>query len=91
MNTPEDDEWTDTAHSVIEELQTQERLEGTPPAGSLPASGSDVWEYSQYRASLRRNGATFALVTRDGKNALNPDEQTTLLAALNRPNDQIHP
>jgi hypothetical protein len=47
---------------------------------------SDVWEYSQYRASLRRNGVTFALVTRDGKNSLNPKEQTILLAALNRPN-----
>jgi len=49
---------------------------------------TEVWEYSQYRASLRRNGVAFALVTRDGKNSLNPKEQTILLAALNRPNDQ---
>jgi len=43
------------------------------------------WEYSQYRASLRRNGETFALMTRDGKNSLNAKEQATLLEALNQP------
>ncbi len=51
---------------------------------------SDVWEYSQYRASLRRNGVTFALMTRDGKHSLNLGEQAILLAALNRPNAEGH-
>ncbi len=63
----------------------------TPTTDFLPSDGascSDVWEYSQYRASLRRNGVTFALMTRDGKNPLDPEEQTILLAALNRPNEK---
>jgi hypothetical protein len=27
----------------------------------------DVWEYSFHRASLKRNGKTFALITPDGE------------------------
>ena len=42
-----------------------------------------TWEYSHYRASLRRNGKPFAIVTPDGKNALNPFDAFVLLKALN--------
>lgn len=42
-----------------------------------------IWEYSHYRASLRRNGKPFAIVTPDGKNALNPFDAFLLLKALN--------
>lgn len=42
-----------------------------------------TWEYSHYRASLRRNGKPFAIVTPDGKNALNPFDAFVLLQALN--------
>lgn len=42
-----------------------------------------TWEYSHYRASLRRNGKPFAIVTPDGKNALNPFDTFVLLKALN--------
>ena len=42
-----------------------------------------TWEYSRYRATLKRNGRTFAIVTPDGRNALNPFDEFVLLKALN--------
>lgn len=42
-----------------------------------------VWTYSPYRATLKRGGKTFAIVTPDGTNALNKADQKTLLDALN--------
>lgn len=44
---------------------------------------ADMWTYSKYRASLRRNGHPFAIVTPDGKNALNENDIEIILAALN--------
>lgn len=41
------------------------------------------WEYSRYRATLKRDGVTFAIVTPDGRNALKPADVRTLLDALN--------
>lgn len=42
MTTPEEDEWTDTDESVIEQLRTQERLEGMegPEQGLVATAGS---------------------------------------------------
>lgn len=42
-----------------------------------------TWEYSRYRATLKRNGRTFAIVTPDGRNALNPFDEFVLLKTLN--------
>ena len=42
-----------------------------------------TWEYSRYRATLKRNGEFFALVTPDGNNALTEADSETLLEALN--------
>ena len=47
---------------------------------------SDVWEYSEYRATLRLNGKFFALITPDGHNAISKDDTAKLLTYLNRPN-----
>ncbi len=41
------------------------------------------WEYSRYRATLKRDGKFFALVTPDGNNALTEEDKETLLEALN--------
>ena len=54
------------------------------------------WEYSHYRATLKRKGKTFAIVTPDGKNSLNPFDAFVLLKALNGskpkpPNDGAMP
>jgi len=43
------------------------------------------WSYSRYRATLKRDGKFFAIVTPDGKNALSKDDAATLLNILNRP------
>lgn len=43
-----------------------------------------MWTYNPYRASLSRNGKTFALVTPDGRNALSEADRAILLDALNR-------
>lgn len=40
------------------------------------------WEYSQYRASLKRNGKFFALVTPDGGNGLAHRDELALMTAL---------
>lgn len=40
------------------------------------------WEYSVYRATLKRNGKFFALVTPNGNDALGAKEKKTLLDAL---------
>ena len=42
-----------------------------------------VWEYSAYRATLKKDGEFFALMTPDGKNALSPEKAKELLDALN--------
>jgi hypothetical protein len=55
----------------------------TPMPGSLERVVRATWEYSRYRATLKRNGRTFAIVTPDGRNALNPFDEFVLLKALN--------
>lgn len=50
---------------------------------------NDVWDYSPYRATLRRNGEFFALVTHDGKNALPIHQVEVLLRALNDGPSQV--
>jgi hypothetical protein len=55
----------------------------TANGGSLERVVRATWEYSRYRATLKRNGRTFAIVTPDGKNALNPFDEFVLLKALN--------
>jgi hypothetical protein len=62
------------------------RTAGHVAAGS---SGSDLWEYNTYRASLRLNGKPFAILTPDGRNALDTKSITKLLNTLNRPNSEI--
>ena len=42
-----------------------------------------VWSYSFYRATLRKDGKPFAVVTPDGRNALSHGAAAELLAALN--------
>jgi hypothetical protein len=42
-----------------------------------------VWSYSPYRALLRRNDKSFAIVTPDGSNALPEEKIAVLLRALN--------
>lgn len=41
------------------------------------------WTYSTYRAALRFNGNTVALLTPDGRNAFTQDQIDPMLAALN--------
>lgn len=41
------------------------------------------WTYSNYRAALKRNDEFFAIVTPDGRAALNEKDATTLLELLN--------
>lgn len=47
------------------------------------------WTYSQYRASLNKNGVIWAIVTPDGSNALPAHKAYELLCALNAPNADI--
>jgi len=57
------------------------------PAPKQPrakAVKKDVWTYSEYRATLRKNGKAFAIVTPDGKNALPIEASLELLALLNK-------
>ncbi len=42
-----------------------------------------VWSYSFYRAALRCNEETFALVTPDGTNALDSESAKRLIQTLN--------
>lgn len=52
---------------------------GTATAGqALP-----VWSYSGYRALLRRNGVNFAIVTPDGRNAVDLEDSQRLVDLLN--------
>lgn len=68
--------------------------EETPPTESgkpvaAATACSPRWSYSSYRASLKLDGKTFALVTPDGRNALKEEDAKTLLDALNSAeNDQ---
>lgn len=41
------------------------------------------WEYSSFRATLKRHGDFFAIVSSDGKNALGEEKAATLLGLLN--------
>lgn len=43
-----------------------------------------VWTYSRMRATLKKNGRAFAIVTPDGSNALSLEDEKTLLDLLNR-------
>jgi hypothetical protein len=74
MKTPQDPEAAET-------VQTTDS-----PAVAPVATCSDVWEYSEYRATLRLNGKFFAFMTPDGGSALSAADAAKLLAALNRPN-----
>lgn len=47
------------------------------------AAKKPKWTYSTYRATLKRDGETFAIVTPDGRNALKPAAIKVLLQALN--------
>ena len=49
----------------------------------MSAGSEDKWTYNNYRASLRRNGQPFAIVSPDGSSALNDADQKILLDALN--------
>ena len=70
---------------MTEENDTQKpNREAVDPASAC----SDVWEYSEYRATLRLNGKFFALITPDGRNAISKEDASKLINALNRPNDQ---
>lgn len=42
-----------------------------------------IWTYNAYRATLARGGKAFALLTPDGRNALEPEKVAVLLQALN--------
>jgi hypothetical protein len=44
----------------------------------------DVWTYSGYRATLKRNGKFFAIVTPNGSDALSERDREILLAKLNQ-------
>lgn len=45
------------------------------------------WTYSIYRAALRIDGKTVALLTPDGRHAFNQDQIKPLLDALNQLDD----
>lgn len=45
--------------------------------------GRAGWSYNPYRATLQLHDCFFALVTPNGKDALSPEDTTTLLRALN--------
>ena len=60
-------------------------------AGSQQRVVRATWEYSRYRATLKRNGRTFAIVTPDGRNALNPFDEFVLLKALNGGSNSDYP
>jgi hypothetical protein len=51
--------------------------------GAKKKVSEKVWTYSPYRAMLRRNGKNFAIVTPDGRNALNKKDSASLLRKLN--------
>jgi len=44
---------------------------------------SERWTYSAYRANLKLDGKTFAIVTPNGKDALSDEDARTMLDALN--------
>ena len=44
----------------------------------------DLWTYSPYRAMLRKNGETFAIVTPDGRDSLSRSAAKELLSLLNK-------
>jgi hypothetical protein len=58
-----------------------------PTVGASPSQGADVppavWSYSPFRASLMKHGEVFALVTPDGRSALDCAKRDELLSALN--------
>lgn len=41
-----------------------------------------LWQYGPYRATLRRDGKIFAIVTPDGTNALDPVDASILIDLL---------
>lgn len=47
----------------------------------------DRWTYSTYRAALRIDGNTVALLTPDGRNAFTQDQIKPLLDVLNAADD----
>lgn len=52
-------------------------------ASALCSAAGGPWTYSRYRATLKKNGKTFAIVSPDGRNALSDADTETLLRALN--------
>lgn len=53
---------------------------------STPELKPEQWTYSQYRATLRKDGNFFAIVTPNGRDALSETAANELLALLNRHN-----
>lgn len=52
--------------------------------GLAPGSASEgPWTYSRYRATLKKDGKIFAIVSPGGQNALSDADTETLLRALN--------
>lgn len=54
-----------------------------PPQPSQPAEVPPEWTYSRHRATLKRDGIIFAIVSPNGKEALDPEDEAILLTALN--------
>jgi len=72
---------------AIRELRAEQRRKR---ASWARPTGSDSWTYSRYRATLRKNGRFFAIVTPDGSEGLSRPAEKILLKALNK-SDQALP
>lgn len=51
--------------------------------GIAESARQERWTYSFYRATLKRDGQSFAIVTPDGRNALSKRKADELLRILN--------
>lgn len=69
-----------TLDELIAKLQLIRKND--PDAGKRDIA--PVWTYNPYRATLLKNGKTFAIVTPDGKNELDAGTVDELLKALNK-------
>jgi len=56
-------------------------LQPVKVGATVTVEGS-AWEYSRYRATLRKHGKTFAIVTPDGQNALSQKDAEELVQRL---------
>jgi hypothetical protein len=72
-----------------EKTQRIQKRPGRAAHGLTAPTGSGSWTYSRYRATLRKNGRFFAIVTPDGSEVISRQAEKELLAALNRsPNEK---